>query len=124
MKQTILVVDDNVKTCSNLKRMLVQLSYDVEIAHDGEEALAALEKIKPACMLLDVRMPGMNGVGAFNLTRLKYPDLKIIIITAFKDPDAKKRFLEKGAFAFLEKPLIIEELQFEIEMALSVSQKQ
>lgn len=119
MKTSILVVDDNKKTCSNLRRILEQKDFQVEIAHDGEEALEKLEANLPACLLLDIRMPGMNGVGAFKLVRLKYPDLKVIILTAVRDPKTKKSFLEKGAFAFLGKPVMMEQLLAEIDLALA-----
>ena len=92
MKTSILVVDDNKKTCSNLKRILEQKDFQVDVAYDGKEALEKLEEKLPACMLLDIRMPGMNGVGAFKLVQLKYPDLKVIILTAVRDPKTKKKF--------------------------------
>lgn len=118
MKPTILVVDDNKKTCNNLQRILQQNNFDVEIAHDGEEALEKLEKNLPACMLLDIRMPGMNGVGAFKLIKLKYPGLKVIILTALNDSRTRKSFLEKGAFAFIGKPVMMDQLLGEIHLAL------
>ncbi len=118
MKPSILVVDDNKKTCSNLKRILQQKNFQVEVAHDGAEALEKLEQNLPACMLLDIRMPGMNGVGAFKLVQLKYPDLKVIILTAVRDPNTKKSFLEKGAFAFIGKPVMMEQLLREIDLAI------
>ena len=70
MKPSILVVDNNRKTCSNLKRILQRKNFHVEVAYDGAEALEKLEQNLPACMLLDIRMPGMNGVGAFKLVQL------------------------------------------------------
>ena len=118
MKPSILIVDDNRKTCSNLKRILQRKNFHVEVAYDGAEALEKLEQNLPACMLLDIRMPGMNGVGAFKLVKLKYPDLKVIILTAVRDPNTKKGFLEKGAFACIEKPVLMEQLLREIDLAI------
>ncbi len=118
MKPSILVVDDNRKTCSNLKRILQRKNFHVEVTYDGAEALEKLEQNLPACMLLDIRMPGMNGVGAFKLVQLKYPDLKVIILTAVRDPNTKKSFLEKGAFAFIGKPVMMEQLFREIDLAI------
>ena len=118
MKPSILVVDDNKKACSNLKRILEQKNFQVEVAHDGAEALEKLEQNLPVVMLLDIRMPGMNGVGAFKLVKLKYPDLKVIILTAARDQNTKNSFLDKGAFAFIGKPVMMELLLREIDLAI------
>ena len=58
----ILVVDDEVKMCFTLQKLLELVKYQVEVAHDGLQALEKVNSFQPQCVLLDIRMPNKNGV--------------------------------------------------------------
>lgn len=107
----ILVVDDEHDVCDMLEKFLTLKGYEVYTALSGREALDLVKKKKPHIVLLDIRMPEMNGLEC--LERIKEIDTEIgvIMITAIKQEEVGKKAMELGAYDYITKPLSLQYLQ-------------
>lgn len=117
-RKKILVVDDEIDACSALCDYLKD-GFDVEAAYGGEEALSKLNLFVPDCVLLDIFMPKMDGVRAMRLIRAKYPNVKIIMLTASGNDAMIEQCLTEGSNGYLWKPVDLDALTNMIETALS-----
>ena len=103
---TILVVDDSPDMRRYLRLLLELEHYHVETASDGMEALRRLDEgCSPALVLLDLQMPGVDGLTALRYMRQHYPQLKVIICSAEEDPETLRTVAQLGAQAHLSKPV-------------------
>jgi PAS domain S-box-containing protein len=109
----ILVVDDNVDSATTLGTLLKYLGGDVQIAHDGPAALAAIENYRPNVVLLDIGMPGMDGyeVAKRIRERQEFKDVTLIALTGWGQADDRRRSQEAGFDHHLVKPADIAALQ-------------
>ena len=114
----ILVVDDEVKACELLKRFLEKKGYDVIMSNSGEDALEKVKNLKPDIILLDIKMPGIDGMEV--LRRVRQFDYKtgIIMVTAVKDEGMGKDALKKGADEYITKPIDFDYLESSILVGL------
>lgn len=101
----ILVVDDDVNIVQVLADHLTEQGYQVATAHSGVEALAKLNFEKPHVILLDVRMPGMDGVEVLRRIRSFDDRVGILMISANDDLDLAKQTIEMGAYDYTLKPV-------------------
>jgi DNA-binding NarL/FixJ family response regulator len=109
----ILLADDQQLFSDNLKLMLETLTKDfqvVGIAANGEEAVEQTEAVQPDIILMDVRMPGMDGVQATRLIHRAHPEIKIVMLTTFPDDSYVEEALQHGAYGYLLKNIKAEEL--------------
>ncbi len=108
----VLLVDDHAVVRSGLAAVL--MSYDdlelVGEAGSGEEGVRLAERYKPDVVLMDLVMPGMDGVAATKAIHEKLPDIRIIILTSFKEKDMVDGALKAGAMSYLLKNVSAEEL--------------
>ncbi|MEM8857694.1 MAG: response regulator [Chloroflexota bacterium] len=115
MKYTsqVLIVDDQALMRNHMYRLLKGEGYDLHFAENGVDALAKIYELKPDLVLLDVRMPGMNGFDVCRKVRSNpaTADIPIIMVTAFDDRAARLRGIEAGADDFIPKPYDTLELQ-------------
>ncbi len=118
MDNAVLVVDDDEGLLETLHDLLEMEGYTVVLAHDGIEALEKLESLRPAVILLDLRMPRMDGATFAREVhqRGNLQSLYIIVMTA--NLDAHKTATAIGANDFLAKPFDVDELLGKIELAL------
>jgi DNA-binding NarL/FixJ family response regulator len=103
----VMIVDDQTLVREGLASLL-SLTPDLEVvgkAGDGAEALALVECCKPDVVLMDVRMPGMNGVAALRHLRASHPHLRVLMLTTFDDDDYLFASLEAGAAGYLLKSI-------------------
>jgi len=107
---TVLVVDDERNTRIVLKKLLAGKGYEVDVAEDGEEALRWLKVHQCDVMLIDYKMPGLNGVEVCRKVRELYPDITPIIVTAHGTIDTAVRAMREGAYDYLTKPVNPDEL--------------
>ncbi len=119
----ILVVDDEVKACELLKRFLEMKNYDVIVANNGEDALEMVKHEKPDVMLLDVRMPGMEGTEVLKRVREFDKDVGIIMVTAVKEEDVGKAAIKSGADEYITKPIDFNYLETSILVDLTMRKK-
>ena len=119
----ILIVDDEVEVCDALKEFFEDQQFIVEIAHDGEEALSKVDEFKPYCILLDVKMPYLNGIEALGMIGLKDKVVEVIMVTATSSIKTAEECLRNGAFGYVTKPVDLEHLLKEVNGALEHRQK-
>src|SRR5438128_638485 len=100
----LLVVDDTPAVREVLRDFFVDLGYSVALAADGLEGLAAIPLFHPDVVLLDLRMPELDGEDVFAALRLLDENLPVIIITASHDDELARHLLRRGAFDFVPKP--------------------
>ncbi len=115
----ILVVDDEVKMCFTLQKLLERFKYEVEIAHDGLQALEKVNSFQPQCVLLDVRMPNKSGMEVLKEIKLSHPEIAVIMTTAVAEQATKQECLTAGAHAYLMKPIDFKFLQEQIKEAIA-----
>ena len=119
----ILVVDDDQAVCQMLAQFLVDSGYQATTAHSGNEALSLAMVEKPEMVLLDVRMPGMDGVECLRRLKGWKGDLPVIMVTAADDETVAGHCLQLGAAEYLVKPLSLEHLRRTIADHLSPPQR-
>jgi two-component system, NtrC family, response regulator HydG len=102
---SILIVDDDLDTCSNLSDILTDLGYRVEVAHDGPSALALARDRHYDVALLDLKMPGMDGLTLYRELRRVRADTVAIIVTAYAGGGTAEEALAAGAWRVLAKPV-------------------
>jgi two-component system, sensor histidine kinase and response regulator len=119
---TILVVDDNEANRSLAQSTLEDEGFRVVTATDGKEALAAFTRESPDCVLLDVRMPGVDGFEVCKRMRElpNGPDVPVIFLTALRDVDTFDRALRAGGDDFLTKPARPTEIVSRVQGALKL----
>lgn len=119
---TILVVDDNEANRLLAQGTLEDEGYRVVLATDGAEGIAAFEREDPACVLLDVRMPGIDGFAVCKRIRALPggTDTPVIFLTAQRDVDTLDRALRAGGSDFLTKPVRPTDLVVRVEKALEL----
>ena len=105
MKGKILVVDDEEAIRKSLRMVLEYEGYDCVEARNGPEGIEALRREAPDAVLLDIKMPGMDGLEALQAVRAKDPHTPILMISGHGDIPTAVEAIHKGAYDFLEKPL-------------------
>ncbi len=109
-KLKILVVDDNEDFCRNVEDILELKGYDVQSAHDGFKALEIVRHNGIDLVLLDIKMPVMNGVETFRKIKELAPGTPVIMITAYAVEELIRDSLREGVFGILRKPLDFDKL--------------
>lgn len=104
----ILVVDDETNMRTTLADILGDEGYVIDTAVDGLSAVEMCEKENYDVVLLDVRMPGIDGVETFRRIRRHNESVRVVMMSAYSMDDLKRAVLDEGAIAFLSKPLDIE----------------
>lgn len=118
MKARILVVDDEQSARSGLERLLKQEGYSVETAPDGPSALKAAVDQAPDLVITDLKMPGMDGLELITKLHDAYPDLPVIVATAFGDVSSAVSAMRAGAEDYVTKPIDIDAMILSLERGL------
>lgn len=118
-KTRVLVVDDNEEFCRNVDDILQLKDYEVVIANDGFKALELMEQDDFAVVLMDVKMPVMNGVETYKKVKEMAPGVPVIMVTAFSVEKLVRDALREGAYGFLNKPLDFDKLFELMEKAIN-----
>jgi len=118
MNTGILVVDDEQAICSALQGLFEDEGYLVMTAASGEEAIAKIRKMPYACVLLDIWMPGIDGLETLARIRQIDQELPVIMMSGHATIDTAVRATKQGAFDFLEKPLSSDKLLIQVRNAI------
>lgn len=108
---TLLVIDDEPSIQKLVKAFFETRGLRILLAGCGEDGLAVLDKEKPTLVMLDINMPGMDGVMTLRKIRAKRPDLPVIIASSFGEQSLVREALEAGAYDYVTKPFNLEYLE-------------
>lgn len=114
----ILVVDDDENLRWVLQTQLEDMGYAVSTAEDGHQAVTAIEKEPPALVLTDLKMPGLSGMELLDKIRSDYPEVPVVIMTAFGTIQSAVQAMRSGAYDYLAKPIDCEELGLVVSRVL------
>jgi DNA-binding NtrC family response regulator len=107
----ILIVDDEKNIRLTLSMALEALGVETESAEDGEEALAKLKEKEFGLILLDLHMPGVDGMEVLRQVREIRPDIRVVIITAYGTVELAVEAMKLGAVDFVQKPFVPEDIR-------------
>jgi len=107
----VLVVDDEPDFIELLREFLTAKGYEVIAASNGEEALRKVKEERPHLILLDVRMPKMNGLEVLKQVREIDHEVGVIMVTAVNEEETGRQALKLGAFDYITKPLDLKYLE-------------
>ena len=110
----LLIVDDEVEICDFLKSFFEERNYEVKTASSGQAALGVVDQFKPHVVLLDIKMPGMDGIQVLGEIKKKHPRVKVIMVTALETRDKIEECLRLGADNYITKPLSLEYLENDV----------
>ncbi|MBI4431811.1 MAG: response regulator [Candidatus Omnitrophica bacterium] len=111
----IMVVDDELEICAFLRSFFEERLYEVVTATSGEEALRKIEKERPQVVLLDIKMPGKDGIDVLRELKQKFPKVKVIMVTAVETSDKIEQAIKLGADNYITKPLSLEYLEMDVK---------
>lgn len=118
MSYAILIIEDETTLAKNMKTYLERHDYEVRIAQNAEEGLQQLESFKPDVILLDLQLPGMNGLEALSRIRKSDPQVKVVMITAHGNIETAVDAMKAGAYDFMNKPLVLAKLKVLLDKAV------
>ena len=116
-KINILLVDDEEEFVKALSERIQMRDHGSEIALDGEQALKKIGEKRPDVMVLDLKMPGMDGIEVLRHVKKAYPELPVIILTGHGTEKDEEEAFRLGAFQYLKKPVKIEILMKHVRNA-------
>jgi len=121
MAYSILVIDDEEGIRESLKGILEDEGYEVTVSESAEEGLKFFERQYPDLVLLDIWLPGMDGIEALRIMRDKRPEIPVIMISGHGTIELAVKASKLGAYDFLEKPLSLERVLITVKRALEMS---
>lgn len=117
MPSKVLLVDDEREFVQTLSERLSMRAVGSHVVYDGESALDIMADDEPEVMVLDLKMPGIDGIEVLKRTKLARPDVEIIILTGHGSETDRELCLKLGAFAYLQKPVDIDILSDTLKRA-------
>ncbi len=114
----ILIADDEYHICQGLRESLEREGHRVEVAHDGREATNLLDRRTYSAAILDLRMPGVDGLSLLKRVVERSPETGVIMITAYGEISTAVDAMRLGAFDFLTKPVDIKRLRLSLSRLL------
>lgn len=121
MGKSILVVDDEAAVTLSLEGFFRQKGYEVLKAFYGDQALQQIEQKRPSVVILDLQMPGINGIEVLEKIHSDYPEIKTLVITGFSD-DYQKQLVRLKAAKVWTKPVSLTDLTRAVESLLEGSE--
>ncbi|MBW2709643.1 MAG: sigma-54-dependent Fis family transcriptional regulator [Deltaproteobacteria bacterium] len=116
---SILVVDDESAIRESLKDWLMEDGYSVALAIDGENAIAMVQESQYDVILLDLKMPGIDGLETMRRIKEVSPDSEVLMMTAYASVDTAVQAMKEGAFDYLVKPFDPDEVELQIKKILA-----
>lgn len=114
---SILLVDDEAEFIETLGKRLARRGLTVHLANSGQEALTIIAATELDVVVLDVKMPGMDGIETLQKIKEIKPELEVLMLTAHANVEVAMRGMELGAFDYLMKPVELDELLYKIQDA-------
>lgn len=117
MPSKVLLVDDEREFVQTLSERLIMRDMGSAVAYDGESALSLVSEDEPEVMILDLKMPGINGIEVLKRVKRTNPDIEVIILTGHGTEADRELCMKLGAFAYLQKPVDIDILSDTLKKA-------
>ena len=118
-KIKILLVDDEPDVTRILSKRLGRRGYECQAAANGQEAVDAMAQFAFGVIIMDVKMPVMDGMSALQIIHSRWPKTQIILLSGHADMQLAVQAMSEGAFGYLMKPVDIDQLLFKIEDAVT-----
>lgn len=119
----VLLVDDEREFVQTLSERLQLRDMGSAVAYDGESALALVVEDEPEVMIIDLKMPGIDGMEILKQVKTTRPEIEVIVLTGHGSEADRKRCMQLGAFAYMQKPVDIDELSGTLKKAHEKIQK-
>jgi len=113
----VLLVDDEREFVKTLSERLIMRDMGSAVVYDGESALELISNDEPEVMVLDLKMPGVDGIEVLRRVKADRPEIEVIILTGHGSDEDRKTCMDMGAFAYLQKPVDIARLCETLEKA-------
>jgi len=111
----ILIIDDERPIRETLEMVLLEKGHGVASAEDGPGGLEAVQRERPDVVILDIRLPAMNGIEVLKKIKERYQDICVIMITAYHDMETTIQAMKAGAYEYIHKPIDADELEIAID---------
>jgi DNA-binding NtrC family response regulator len=118
----ILVVDDDQSVASAFENFLSFEGHTCRLASNAEEAMRLIAARRPALVMMDIRMPGVDGLSALKQIRSTFPDIYVVMMTGYGTSQTSIDAIRSGAYDYLTKPLDLEEIRAVVRKALETQQ--
>lgn len=106
----ILIIDDDRQLSTSFSKILTQEGYETAVAYSGRQGIEKAEQLQPDLIILDIRLPDMNGIKVFDMIHERFPKLPVIMITAFGNTETAIDAIQKGVYDFIYKPFDVPEM--------------
>ena len=107
MPSKVLLVDDEREFIQTLSERLMMRDMGSAVAYDGESALKLIKDDEPEVIIVDLKMPGIDGFDVLRKVKETHPEIEVIIVTGHGSEEDRRLCMDLGAFAYLQKPLDI-----------------
>ncbi|QPJ62680.1 MAG: UDP-3-O-[3-hydroxymyristoyl] N-acetylglucosamine deacetylase [Candidatus Nitronauta litoralis] len=121
-KPRVLIVDDEKNIVSSLHGILEDEGYRIDTADDGLDALEQVQSDPPDLVLLDIWLPGMDGIEVLKTIKTYHPEIEVLIMSGHGTIDTAVKATKLGAFDFIEKPFSLDQLVQSVDKALKLKQ--
>ena len=109
-KVKVLLVDDEQEFITALSERLQIRGIDVRLAFDGEQALRLVQDQQPDIMVLDLKMPGIDGMEVLRRVVRSHPEIRVVMLTGHGSEKDRQEAMRTGAYAYLQKPVQLDQL--------------
>lgn len=116
-QKTVLIIDDEKSILKNIRDILIPLQFEVLTAENGIDAMEWFRDSLPELVILDINMPGKNGLEVLSEMKQLEPDIPVIVFTAYGTSERAMQAIRLGAFDYLEKPFELDEFLMAVERA-------
>jgi len=120
MRKNILLVDDEISICQTLGGILTDEGYEVLTAGSGEDALKILKEESCSLVLLDIWLPGIDGIETLKIIKSEHPQIRVIMISGHGTIETAVKSTKLGAFDFIEKPLSLDKVILAVNHAFDL----
>jgi two-component system response regulator AtoC len=117
-RERILIIDDEKVLCHSLAIDFKDRGFDVQTAPSGEVGIDIFTEFKPHIVLLDIRLPGMDGIEVLQTLRKENEDVAVVMMTAYGDTQTTVEAIKRGAFNFINKPFELNEIKQIVDQAI------
>ena len=117
LTKSVLIVDDQLTVRQLLHEVARKAGYDTWLAENGLKALEMTRECSPSVIIMDIKMPVMDGLEAFRLIHQEFPEIPVILMTAYGTLDTVVEAMKMGAFDYLVKPSNVNELRLMLDRA-------